>query len=671
MKSRIMLLIFIIFLSCITPPTIPKGDGEKIEFGIVFSGTTNGIWKTMMLFSNRDTVPVTYWSDTAYDDELVICFTERKELWDTLKTDFNFTITTVSDTENINTKNRNVYFIKQELEGDFMHYYFTVPAGVTDTIIPRNGFLNLNYKSDFIKITYTFQYSGNTCDKVIYIGKGRPDYQTVQMDKEVLEITYSPGDNVHYVTKDIVLPTSGPSGSSINWVSNYSTIISPTGSVNRPSDGKGIGDVDVTLTATLSKGTDIATKIFCLTVIGNNPITGTLTDIDGNVYQTVIIANQEWTVENLRTTKFNDGSSIPLITDSTAWNNRNTPAYCYFKNTANGDSIKKFGALYNWHVVATGKLAPIGWHVPSDSEWTNLEYYLHNNGYGWAGTSRGVVAKAVAQRTGWKFSTITSYPGNVTGFSAFPGNERTALGSFPNGVSGFWWSSTETSNPVFAYNRSVMEASSIGLMSESKNKSCGISIRLVKDPTYTLTVNAANGAVTKSPDKPVYAYHDTVLLTAKPDSGYRFLNWNGDTNGTNPVLSMIIDKNKNLTAVFSRGVIGYVLTVNTTNGSVIKIPEKPNYDSGEVVTISAEIPVGYCFIKWSGDANGTDTITTLTMDGNKSVTAHFAALCTLKTIGRNGIITKNPDKLVYASGDTVILSVIANSGYTFSNVTPR
>jgi len=99
---------------------------------------------------------------------------------------------------------------------------------------------------------------------------------------------------------------------------------------------------------------------------------GTVTDIEGNIYHAIRIGNQIWTVENLRTTKYNDGSAIPLVTDNLAWKMGTTPAYCYFNNTNDEDSMKRFGVLYNWYAVDTKKLAPAGWHVPADSEWTIL-----------------------------------------------------------------------------------------------------------------------------------------------------------------------------------------------------------------------------------------------------------------------------------------------------------
>ena len=81
-----------------------------------------------------------------------------------------------------------------------------------------------------------------------------------------------------------------------------------------------------------------------------------LTDIDGNVYTLVTIGTQVWMVENLKTTKYNDGIGIPLITDNTAWKNTATPAYCWYDNDMSNKNL--YGALYNWYVVNTDKLCP-------------------------------------------------------------------------------------------------------------------------------------------------------------------------------------------------------------------------------------------------------------------------------------------------------------------------
>src|SRR5674476_633708 len=101
----------------------------------------------------------------------------------------------------------------------------------------------------------------------------------------------------------------------------------------------------------------------------------TVTDIEGNVYHTVKIGTQTWMVENLKTTKYKDGTAIPLVTDNKVWINLPTPAYCWYDNDATTYK-NTYGALYNWYAVNTGKLAPTGWHIPTDAEWTTLQNYV-------------------------------------------------------------------------------------------------------------------------------------------------------------------------------------------------------------------------------------------------------------------------------------------------------
>lgn len=163
---------------------------------------------------------------------------------------------------------------------------------------------------------------------------------------------------------------------------------------------------------------------------------GNVIDIDGNVYQSVRIGNQVWMTENLRVTKYNDGSAIPKITDDAAWadiytNGLTTPAYCFYNNTANTDSITKFGALYNGYAVNTGKLAPAGWHVSSDTEWTILTNYLGGEN----------IAGGKLKEAGL-WNTPNTGATNETGFSALPGGFRIDnTGTFYGiGFNGYWWS---------------------------------------------------------------------------------------------------------------------------------------------------------------------------------------------------------------------------------------
>ena len=218
---------------------------------------------------------------------------------------------------------------------------------------------------------------------------------------------------------------------------------------------------------------------------------GTITDVEGNEYQTVRIGNKVWMAENLRATKYDDGSLIPLDTSTSAWDDDSTPKYCFFKNTTDSDYIRKYGALYNWYVVnhANPKnIAPTGWRVPYDADWDDLQSYLIANGYNWDGTTMGnKIAKSLAAKTDWnKYSTVVGAVGNCltknnsSGFSALPGGDRGYLGKFGyQKTDGIWWSATSSVAPL-AWTRSLtivdVDLSRLGL-----DKNSGVSVRLVRD----------------------------------------------------------------------------------------------------------------------------------------------------------------------------------------------
>jgi len=101
----------------------------------------------------------------------------------------------------------------------------------------------------------------------------------------------------------------------------------------------------------------------------------TITDIDGNVYHSVTIGTQTWMVENLRTSKYRNGDSIINVTNNTSWSTLTSGAYCDYDNTPNNSII--YGKLYNWYAINDSRsIAPMGWHVPTDVEWTTLITYL-------------------------------------------------------------------------------------------------------------------------------------------------------------------------------------------------------------------------------------------------------------------------------------------------------
>jgi uncharacterized protein (TIGR02145 family) len=225
-----------------------------------------------------------------------------------------------------------------------------------------------------------------------------------------------------------------------------------------------------------------------LIVNGNVNVSGIVTqdsskiaeDADGNIYETVIIGDQVWTKENLKTTKYNDGTSIPLVTVNSIWNSLSTPAYCWQNND---ESVYKnlYGALYNWYAVNTGKLCPTGWHVPTDNEWKTLEMYLgmtqeQADGSGtYRGTDQGTQIK---NTTGWSIGGT-----NNSGFSALPGGCRDDInGAFYYTTSkayGWFWSPINDTATDVCYRGLT---SSIGGISRLfVTKRYGFSVRCVKD----------------------------------------------------------------------------------------------------------------------------------------------------------------------------------------------
>lgn len=157
------------------------------------------------------------------------------------------------------------------------------------------------------------------------------------------------------------------------------------------------------------------------------------TDGDGNNYPVVQIGAQIWVAENLKTTKFNDGSSIPIETNNTAWFNLTTFAYCWYDNDISKKDL--YGALYNWYTVNRGNLCPAGWHVPNDDEWTVLTTFL-----GGESVAGGKLKETGTAR--WSPNTDAS---NETGFTALPGGMRGNGGYFFDlgYYGGYWWSATE------------------------------------------------------------------------------------------------------------------------------------------------------------------------------------------------------------------------------------
>ncbi|MFZ4399495.1 MAG: FISUMP domain-containing protein [Bacteroidales bacterium] len=171
----------------------------------------------------------------------------------------------------------------------------------------------------------------------------------------------------------------------------------------------------------------------------------TITDIDGNTYNTVSIGSQCWMRENLKTTKYRNGSSIPNVPDSLTWRPLTTGAYCDYNNTP-GNSLV-YGKLYNFYaVIDSSNLCPTGWHVPSDLDWTTLTTFLGGEAIAGGKLKEAGLAHWVSPNTAAT---------NETGFSALPGGHRYEKGAFYDiGENGYWWSTAEY-NTLGAWSRSM------------------------------------------------------------------------------------------------------------------------------------------------------------------------------------------------------------------------
>ncbi len=196
---------------------------------------------------------------------------------------------------------------------------------------------------------------------------------------------------------------------------------------------------------------------------------GTMTDQEGNTYKTITIGTQTWMAENLRSTKYRNGDLIPEV-ENNSWMDLDSGARGTYNNSTDISQIRVYGRLYNFFTIVDSRnLAPTGWHVPTDAEWTVLSTYL-------GGES---VAGGKLKETGtthWMSPNVSA--NNTSGFTALPGGQMTHMfTSF--GEFGVFWTSTEiyTQN---AYGRYV-QGNSANVMRDYMNKTCGFSVRCVKD----------------------------------------------------------------------------------------------------------------------------------------------------------------------------------------------
>ena len=215
--------------------------------------------------------------------------------------------------------------------------------------------------------------------------------------------------------------------------------------------------------ATNSNGTAYGNEVSFTTIQNASPCDDTTTP-----YPTVTIGGQVWMQKNLNVCKYRNGDDIPQVQDPIAWDNLTTGAWCYYENNIANGTV--YGKLYNWYAVNDPRgLAPAGYHVPSDAEWTTLTTFL--GGESVAGGKMKATTLWLVPNTGAT---------NSSGFTGLPGGYRNFFGPFYYiGYYGYWWSSTEdyTSNVWYR----LLDCSASSVARSLGNKDGGFSVRCVRD----------------------------------------------------------------------------------------------------------------------------------------------------------------------------------------------
>jgi len=279
----------------------------------------------------------------------------------------------------------------------------------------------------------------------------------------------------------------------------------PTITTNKTTDGVGVGTFSSLLVG-LTPGTTYFVRAYATnsagTAYGNSNtfttkpaiVYGSMTDIDGNNYKTITIGTQTWMAENLRTTKYNNGDLIGTTTTPTQ--NISSDRDPRYQWAYNGDETKvaKYGRLYTWWVahettstiisgsgtiIVNHNIAPTGWHVSTDTDWTTLKSYLVTNGI-------VNMAKALSATTDWLISSTDGNVGNdlsknnSTGFSAIPCGMRYSTGGYDDlGSYAYWWSTSSDTNgqawgSIIGYNYYSPEKL-------SREYAYGFSVRCIKN----------------------------------------------------------------------------------------------------------------------------------------------------------------------------------------------
>ena len=260
-----------------------------------------------------------------------------------------------------------------------------------------------------------------------------------------------------------------------------------------------------------------------------------------NTFTCVAIGTQCWMVRNLDVTTYRNGDVIPQVTYATEWAGLTTGAWCWYDNGADNGAI--YGKLYNWYAVNDSRgLAPQGWHIPTDAEWTTLNTFLGVYSAGGKMKTTGTT----------RWTSPNTDATNESGFAGIPGSYRDMYGTFRDvGLKGYWWSVTETlaeSSPTYVYNRYLSNSDGY-LKSKFDLKENGFSVRCLRDlkigDPYAGGI-VAYILVNGDPGYDASVLHGLIAATSNQSTGISFHPYNNSTSATGTAIGTGLSNTNNI-----------------------------------------------------------------------------------------------------------------------------
>jgi uncharacterized protein (TIGR02145 family) len=293
---------------------------------------------------------------------------------------------------------------------------------------------------------------------------------------------------------------------------------------------------------------------------------GTVIDPDGNVYPTVMVGEQEWMGENLRTSRYQNGDLLGIFTSDALWNATTGGAWVNYDNLEENNEL--YGKLYNWYAVADPRgLCPLGWRMPTDNDLNMLVGFIDADLWG-NNNIAGTELKSRRQENsplGNEFQTNehprwdgheVRFGKDTYGFGFLPGGAYSSQHGFLNkGAYGYIWSSSQASDEYA--NARIMLHSHRGMSKSAYHKNTALSVRCLKDvdvPVYNLTLSVEPDNTGTAQGSGQYWQGQNVSVSAQPADGYVFVHWKdqgGSVLSELPVFNYTMPaENKSLVAVF-------------------------------------------------------------------------------------------------------------------------